>query len=189
MENNMERKNLVALALVGLLMIPAMSGCITTDNGAGVQAIEDMSELEFNKWNLYVTLGVKIAANRSLQEGLVTQEELNLAALGLELIGNQPVLDGTTSLIQSSLEDVGLNNDEIMLILLIAEQEILQRGGGDYIDPVTGQLAVSPRTEILLDNIAQALRDAAFISDEEFVGFVDRKNMSHSTIKDINWKR
>lgn len=167
----MEKRNWLPLVLVGVLLAgtPAISGCVTTGDGdQGVKFIEEMSDAEYAKWQLYVSLGVKIGASRLLDEGAVSEEELDLAADAIELAKDSAIVAGATSLIGPALEDVGLTNDEITLVLLIAEQELLAHGAlEDYIDPETGLLALSPRTKEMLQIIADSLRSATALTEEE----------------------
>lgn len=163
----------VLLALAG----GAVSGCLTTGDGT-VQGIEEMTELEYAKWQLYVTLGVKIGSARLLAEGAITVAELELAATAIELIIQTPLESGTTSLILPALQSVGLTSDEVQLLLLIAEQELLARGALEGLtDPVSGIVELSPRAQELLQRVADSLRGAVAATcdeeamlGEEFVG-------------------
>jgi hypothetical protein len=164
----MERKHWIGPAILALaLMGGAISGCVSTGDGHGVQAIEQMSELDFSKWKLYLTLGTKIGANRLLAEGAVTAEELEIAATALETLRDQTVVPGATSLIQPALREAGLTNDEVELLLLIVEQELLSRGALEWVNPETGLFELSPRTKDLLTVVAGALRSATSVTSEE----------------------
>lgn len=155
---------IAALCLTGIVCV-ASSGC----NGAGVniKPLEQMTELEYSKWKLYIQLGVKIGANRLIQEEITTREQLNIAATVIEGISSKPVTAGAKSLIIPALEDAGFNNDEVQLILLIAEQELLARGALDWINPETGLLELSPRTREVLSIIAGSLRTADKVTPAE----------------------
>lgn len=165
----MKRKKIIAPVILMLALFGgAISGCVATQDGEqGVEALESMTDLEFNKWKLYVTLGTKIGANRLLAEDVTTETELNLAATALETVRDQSVVPGATSLIVPALQEAGLTNDEVQLLLLIVEQELLQRGALDWIDPNTGVVALSPRTKELLTAVADSLRAATNISEKE----------------------
>ena len=54
-----------------------------------------------------------------------------------------------------------------MPIQLIAEDQLLKRGALDWLDPVTGVVALSPRTKEVLTLIAGALRSVATITQAE----------------------
>lgn len=165
----MERKKWIAPAVIVLALAGgAISGCLSTGDGEqGIEALESMTDLEFNKLTLYVTLGTKIAANRALAEGAVTEEELDLAATALETVRDSSVVPGATSIITPALEEAGLTNDEVQLLLLIVEQELLSRGALEWLDPATGLVAFSPRTKSLLTSVADSLRAAALLTEEE----------------------
>jgi len=164
----MERKKWITLAvLVAALALPASSGCVATDGGKGVQAIEQMDDLEFGRLQVYITLGSKIAANRLLEEGVVSVEDLDAVALALDLVVEDTLLGDATSLFGPALEQAGLTNDEAMFILLILENELLARGVLDYVDPITGALALSPRTETLLEAVASSIRSATTLTPAE----------------------
>ncbi len=150
--------------ITGVLVV---TGCVSTDDGRGVEAIENMSELSYNNFKNFVRLGVKIAASRSLDEGLVSQNDLNAAAVAVETLRDATIVPGATSLILPALENAGLTSDEIMLILLIAEQQLLKRGALDWLDPETGLVALSPRTKEVLTLVAGSLRSAATVTQAE----------------------
>jgi hypothetical protein len=161
------------LVLAGVLAIPAISGggvsCVSTDQGQqGLVALENMEEAEYNKWKLYVSLGVKVAANRLLEEGTVEAEELELAASVLETLEGTTVLEGAQSLVRPALENAGLSNDEVMLVLLVAEQELLSRTPlVSLVDSETGTLSLTPRSKELLLLVAESLRTALELTEEE----------------------
>lgn len=165
----MKRKKWIAPAVLVLALAGgAISGCMTTSDGEqGIEALEGMTDLEFNKWKLYITLGTKIGANRLLAEEAVTAEELEIAATALETVCDQSVVPGATQIITPALEEAGLTNDEVQLLLLIVEQELLSRGALEWIDPETGLVALSPRTKELLTAVSDSLRSAAALSEQE----------------------
>lgn len=164
----MNRKKWIAPAVLVLALAGgAISGCITTDNGQGIEVIENMSEKQYNKWRLYLQLSAKIGANRALSEGVVTEEDLGLIAEAIRQAANDPVVPGASSILLPILEDFGLSQDEAGLILLIVEQELLSRGALEWVDPETGTIGFSPRTKELLNTIADAIDSAAVLSEEE----------------------
>lgn len=142
----------------------ASSGCTTTN---GVKPLEEMTELEYSKWKLYIQLGVKIGANRLLQEGIVTQDQLGVAAAAIDGIQGEPVAGGVKSLIVPALRKAGFANDEVEFILLVAEQELLARGALDWLNPETNVLELSPRTKEVLAIVANALRTAGVVTPAE----------------------
>jgi len=156
----------IAPAIAGILLM-GNAACVTTGDGQGIEAVEQMNDLDFSRWQLYIQLGVKIAANRALEEGLVTEEELDLAATALETATTQSLAPGTGTLIGPLLSDSGLNNDELTLILLIVENELLARGALDWINPDTGVMGLSPRTQIILNTAAGSLRAASVVTETE----------------------
>jgi len=164
----MNRSKYIGPAVLALILAGgALSGCASTDSGQGIEAIEQMSELDYNRWSLYVQLGVKIGANRLLEEGVVTEDELEITAVALETIRDQDFVPAGSSLVQTALQDVGLTSDEIELLLLIVEQELTARGALDWVNPDTGMVELSDRTEALLTMVADALRSATLVTDTE----------------------
>lgn len=145
----------------------AISVACTTTGGNGVKPLEEMTELEYSKWKLYIQLGVKIGANRLLQEGIVSTGQLNVAAGAIEAIKGEPVVGGAKSLIIPALRNAGFNNDEVEFILLVAEQELLARGALEWLNPETNVFELSPRTQEVLDIIAAALRSAGTVTPAE----------------------
>jgi len=160
-------KLIAPLVLIVALGSASLVGCVSTGGGNGIQAIEQMSDLDFNKWKLYLQLGVKIGANRLIDEGAVSAEEVELTATVLETLRDQSVVPGGKSFIKDALEKSGLTNDEIELLLVIVEQELISRGALDWLDPTTGLVAWSPRTKDILTIVAQALRSTAVVTVEE----------------------
>lgn len=147
------------MILVAMLGGGTISGCLTTGDGEqSIEAIEAMTDQEYNKWKLYWSLGVKIGANRLITENVLKIEEVELIAVTLETVRDQSVVPGATSIIQPALEDAGLTNDEVQLLFLVVEQELLARGALSWIDPDTGLVALSPRTKELLTLLADNIR-------------------------------
>lgn len=164
----MTRKNwimpAVLVAALGIgVATTALSGCASTGGGQGIVLLENMSEPQFNKWRLYIGLSTKVIASRLVDERLVSQEELALAARALELVrdGSVPPDLSTSSLLRPALEQVGLKDSEIELALLVIEQEILQRGVVPFLDPATGLYTLSPRTKTILGEMINSLNAAA----------------------------
>jgi hypothetical protein len=165
----MERKKWIIPAILTLMLAGgSLSGCITTQNGEqGIEALEGMSELEYSKLRLYIQLGVKVGGNLLLQEGAVTEEELDLAASALELVRDQSIITGTQGVIGPALEGVGLTSSEIHDLLSILELELASRGALSWINPETGMIELSPRTQEILTAVANSLRAATLVSGEE----------------------
>lgn len=140
----------------------ATTSCISAGSEQGVVLIENMSEQEFTKWRLYISLTTKVVASRLVDEGLVSREELALAAQALELVrdGSLPPDLSTSSILKPALEKVGLKDSEIELALLVIEQEILKRGIVPFADPVTGLVSLSPRTKSVLNEMINSLKTA-----------------------------
>lgn len=158
--------------LLCMCIVPATSSCTTTN---GVKPLEEMSELDYSKWKLYIQLGVKIGANRLLQEGVVTHDQLGIAAAAIDGIAGEPIAGGIKSLIVPALRKAGFANDEVEFILLVAEQELLARGALDWINPETNLFELSPRTKEVLAIVANALRTAGTVTEEEKTQAVEMK--------------
>ena len=175
----------IVLALVG----GSISGCATLEDGSqGVVAVEDMTELQFNKWKLYTTLGAKIGAERLLLEGFATEEELGLAAQAIEAViqdSADPLVLSPDGIFGPVLADVGLTNSEIELVILIVEQELLSRGALGQVDPTTGIINMSDRTKELLGALANSLREATTTDEEIETGKMLDEELSSSMINDM----
>jgi|APGre2960657404_1045060.scaffolds.fasta_scaffold07590_7 hypothetical protein len=154
----MEIRNIafIALSIFSLATIPS---CHSSANGNGLTAVEDLSENDFNKWKLYVELGVKIGANRLIEEQKVSREELTKVSDAMDLVLTQPATTVGQMLLQKALIDSGIHNDEIRLILAIAENEIISRSGYQYVN-LDGIVNLTPRTRELLMAISFSLRTA-----------------------------
>jgi hypothetical protein len=91
-------KKFVPILLMLALFSGAISGCMSTSDGEqGIEALEAMTDVEYNKWKLYLQLGTKIGANRLLASETVTEGELELVATTLETVRDQSIVPGTTS--------------------------------------------------------------------------------------------
>jgi hypothetical protein len=170
----MERKNKrLLLATMALLVLAggtiSGSGCsaVGPNGQQGVETLEQMTDTEFARWKLYITLGVKIGANRLLAEDIVTEEELDLAASVLESVRDQSITPGATALIGPALEDSGLSNDEIQILLMGVEDALRSQGAFDWLDPETGIVALSPRSKELLTGVIESLRAAERLTEDE----------------------
>lgn len=160
-------KTFLVLMTALVLSVASMTACTSTGNGNGIRPLEQMSELEYSKWKLYIQLGVKIGATRALTEGVITRDQLDLAAVAIESIKGTPIEGGAKSLIMPALQKAGFTNDEVELVLLVAEQELIARGALNWINPQTNVLELSPRTQEMLTVIADALRMAGNVTAKE----------------------
>lgn len=162
------------LVILGLLLpvaiLPAISGgCTTTPEGQqGIQGIEEMSDVDFNRLKLYSSLGVKIAASTLVAEGEVDPNDLDTAADVLEDIKVTPVLGSAELLIQTLLAelDTPLTDESVEALLEIAVFELQAQGILDSLNP-DGTLNLTPRTNELIDVLVDALRAAADTPVEE----------------------
>lgn len=136
-----------------------ITSCSSTSQGNGFVAVEKLSEQDFNKWKLYVELGVKIGANRLLEEGVVKKDELTKIADSIDLVLTQPATSVGELLLSKALLNSGVSSDEIKLIVLIAESEIVNRNGYVYVN-TDGIVNLTPRTRDLLMAVSHALRVA-----------------------------
>lgn len=159
-------KNIFMVLMLCTALTCGVASCSTT-GGNGVKPLEQMTELEYSKWKLYIQLGVKIGANRLLQEGIVKHEQLDIAAAAIDGIKGEPIAGGVKSLIVPALHNAGFSNDEVEFILLVAEQELLARGALDWLNPQTNVLELSPRTKEVLTLVANALRTAGVVTPAE----------------------
>lgn len=164
----MKNKKLWLAPIIAVACLGAVS-CTSTENGKSIQGLEEMTDVDFNKWKLYLQLGTQIGANRLLKSGAVSESDLEIAATALETLRDQDVVPGVESGITTALEDAGLTNEEVKLLLLIVEQELLARGALDWINPDTQMVELSPRTQDLLTLIAKSLRDAANVTSQNLI--------------------
>ena len=158
-----ERKKLIVPAVLALVLgLGVATSCVSTGSGQGIELIENMSEASFLKWRLYISLTTKVVASRLADEGLVSHEELGLAAQALKLVrdGEVPPDLSVGSLLKPALEKVGLKDSEVELALLVIEQELLQRVPL-IVDPGTGLVQLSDRTKSVLSEMANSLEAAA----------------------------
>ena len=159
---------ILALGLVALPVIPvALSGCVSTAGGEqGLETLENMSEADYQRLKLYSSLGVKIAANRLVSEGVVSAEELGLAADVLAGVKSTPAQGGAEALLQKLLADAGLTNVEVESLVQIVVFELQARGVFDVLGD-DGLVQLTPRTEDFIDTLLDAVRSAASVSQEE----------------------
>ena len=153
--------------VLALICGTVSSSCQTGNNGQSLQTIEQMSDVEFDKWKLYIQLGVKIGANRLLEEKTVTVDDLLLASTAIETLRDQSIRPGIDHVIGNALIDSGLKNDEVALLLMIVEDELKARGALTWTDTVSGLIRFSPRTKDLLTTVVSALRSATIISTQD----------------------
>ena len=163
----MKTKIFLGLMAATVLAFCGTAACTSTGNGHGVKPLETMTELEYSKWKLYIQLGVKIGANRLLVEKVVTADDLGKAADVIDAIRDETLVPGVQSLIMPALQHIGLKNDELQLVLLVAEQELIARGALEWVNPLNNMLELSPRTKEMLGVIASALRSAAVVTADE----------------------
>jgi len=164
------RKHLGVLLALGLVILPvtgvALSGCVSTGGEQGLETLETMTEADYQRLKLYSTLGVKIAANRLVQEGTVSAADLTLAADLLDSIKSTPAMGGAELLIEDLLADSGLTSTEVEALLQIVVFELQARGVFDNLG-IGGLVELSPRTEDFIDSMIDAVRSAGTVSQEE----------------------
>lgn len=159
------KKIWMLVALVPLVFITnavMINGCIMSPEG-DVVAVEDMSETEFQNWQLMTVLGVKIGANRLLMEGVIKESDLDGMADVLEAASEATFAEGATSIFKDTLAEAGFTSDEVTLLLLVAEQQLIARGGLSLDDA----LQLSPRTKDTLVKLAEGLRNVAPLTQAE----------------------
>lgn len=159
------------LLIVGLIALPAvhiaLSGCTTTQDGEyGLKRLEEMSESDYQRLKLYSTLGVKIAANRLVQEGIMSVEELQSVANALTAIKSTPVLGGAELFISDLLTNSGLTSVEAQSLVEIVVFELQARGVLSHLNEA-GAIALTARTGDFIDGLIEAVRTAAVVTAEE----------------------
>ena len=162
------KKILLVIGLAALPLVPvAISGCTTTQDGEhGLKKLEEMSETDYQRLRLYSTLGVKIAANRLVQEGVVSADDLSKAVTALQAISSTPVLGGAELFVSDLLAKNGLTGVEIESLVELVVFELQARGVLDILGP-DGTVALSARTQDFLDALIEAVGSAAVITQEE----------------------
>jgi len=160
-------KKLLLVALLFCGTVGGVGSCVSTNNGPAIVNIDAMPDVEYNRWKLYIQLGVKIGANRLLQEKVVTEAELKSAATVIDTLRDQTLIPGASHYIADALQKAGFTNDEAVFLLLVVEGELEARGAFKWVNPVTQVLELSPRTKDLLTTVSGALRSATVVTDEE----------------------
>lgn len=169
-------RKLMIIGLIALPVVPvALSGCTTTSGGEhGLKRLEEMSESDYQRLKLYSTLGVKIAANRLVQEGVVSAEELQAAATALAAIKTTPVLGGAELFVSDLLANSGLNSTEAEALLQIVVFELRDRGVLDVLNP-DGTVQMAPRTQDFVDSLIEAVKSASVVTSEEAARFSEAR--------------
>lgn len=159
----------LSLLAVGLLAsLPFVTtGCVSTGSGQGLATLEEMDDASFARLQLFVSLGVRVGANRLVTEEIVEAEVLNVVAGVVEEVASSTSVVGSVSeLLSERLAEVGLTAEEVQLLFLLAEQAIAERGGLTVIT-IDGQSLLSDRSRALLTTIAAALRQPV-VTEAEF---------------------
>jgi hypothetical protein len=153
---------LIALGLVAIpLTGAALSGCVTLPGGErGLESLETMSEVDFRRFKLYSTLGVKVAAHRLVEEEVVTAADLAAAADVLESLEETPVTGGAELLVEDLLTESGLTSSEVRAILELVVFELQAAGLFDQVG-LDGTLELGPRTKELVDALIAAVREVS----------------------------
>lgn len=162
-------KNLILSSAIALCIFGS-TACHSTGSGSGLKPIEEMSDVEYSKWQLYIHLGVKVGANRLILEKVISKEDLLKIASVIDGIRDNTLTNAGGSLLAPALQKAGFTQTEVELLFTVVEQELIARGGLKWVDPATGTLALSPRTKSLLTVIASALKTAGQIEAIEEVG-------------------
>lgn len=161
--------------LAGLVCLLTIVGCMSTNGQGAIKPLEQMSDVEYTHWKLYIELGVKIGAHRLLTEKIVTQNQLTMVATVVDAVTTTPLEAGATSLLIPALQKAGFNNDEAMLILMVVDQELMSRGALKWVDPATGLVSLSPRTKEVLGLVSTALRTANAVTQDEHAAAASMK--------------
>jgi hypothetical protein len=161
-------KKLLSIVMVAFLVTTPLyvSSCISTGGEQGVETLESMPEADYQRLKLYSTLGVKIAANRLVEEGTVSTEDLEIAADVLDAIKTTPIMGGGQLLVSELLEGSGLTSTEIEALIQIVVFELEARGIFDQLGD-GGLINLAPRTEDFVDALIDSLRSAGTVSQEE----------------------
>lgn len=150
-----------------LVCVLTVIGCMSTNGQGAIKPLEQMSDVEYTHWKLYIELGVKIGAHRLLTEKIVTQNQLVMVATVVDSVVTTPLEAGATSLLIPALQKAGFNNDEATLVIMVVDQELMSRGALKWVDPATGLVSLSPRTKEVLGLVSSALRTAGNVSEDE----------------------
>lgn len=160
------RKFLLALSLM-LPLCGGIQSCILTPDGGGFETIENMTEVQFNRWILGLQLTTLLSARTAINNNWTTQEDLNVAASVIDAIKDQPIILVTEQAFREYLMSIGLTNMEATAIVMLIRNELVNAGILSFMDETTGQLLLTPRTEQILTLLADALRNATVIQQTQ----------------------
>jgi hypothetical protein len=158
-------KNILLLPLIAVMLIGGTLSCQSSGGQPAIKPLEQMDDVTYSHWKLYIQLTVKIAAHRLLTERVVTQDQLNLVAGVVDAVTTSPIQAGATSLLGPALAKAGFTSDEVTLAVMIADQELVARGALKNVDPTTGMIQLSARTKEVLGLVSSALRTANITAD------------------------
>lgn len=156
----MKRTILAALALVALAgaVVIGGNGCASTE-----QRLNEMTETQYQTWVQVTTLASKVTARRLVEEEVIDADDLDLLAGVAEAAATGNFTEPASDLLGPLLEEQGIYQEEIQLVLLLVQQAIQDRGGFDFVTNEDGTYSVGPRTAGLLNAAAAGLRA---VSDE-----------------------
>jgi len=141
------------LLLIPLFCFP-LNSCKTAE-----QKIAQLDEQEFNRFENYVTRIAGVTTNLLLKKDKITITEANMIASVVRNVATMPVSENAISLLETHLVEHGFSDDETILAILLVEDLVLSRGGFQRVIGPDGKLYISPRGQLLLNNVADKIWD------------------------------
>lgn len=157
---------LSAATLGGLIFTGSITGCVSVQ-----QNLDDMSQLDFNRLKILSSVTVKVLANRMLESGQVSTEDINQAINVLSAVSSTPIIGSANDFVQSLLGQFGVSSLEVQSLVELVVFELDARGILRNLMP-DGTIAFSPRALELRDALILALQSAVDgVAPEEMNAF------------------
>lgn len=157
-------RNLLFLMFVPIFLL----ACSTTGTGAGFQAIEDLSQENFDRLLIYVNAGTKFGVGQLFDRGIVDQEDVwifNAVARTLREVAENPASDSVATVLSTAASHVKelreyAHREYIIAILRVAETIIQARGGLTVIENDDGSWSFSDRSKALILAVSTGIEAA-----------------------------
>ena len=167
----MKIKSIATLLVLGVFLVVGsleVTGCMSNPDGEqGIEYIEDMTDVEFNRFMVRASLGLQLGVELYLDSNPDDlQHILDIADL-LEDVATRPISDLTSDVLTDAVGESGLTETQATLAVLLLEDLLREVGGLDPVMNADGTFSLSPRTQTLLVTVATALRTGEPVSFEE----------------------
>lgn len=152
----MTSKTILALALLVLaaLGLLGLTACPTLGSNP-LASLETMPEQDFNVLEARADLVTRVLGARLIQEGALTQAQLDDAARALKIAAGDPLALAGSNVLTEALERAGFTNQEALLALVLVEDFLRSKvSWGPAGSPI------GPRARRLLETLAGSLEAA-----------------------------